>query len=312
MSKIVTLAVRRGTLLGVALASCATTAAPVGYTDRASFDAAVSNINASSTIVNFDDFTDDVTLPSGTDVDGIVFWYDFPGVELKVQGVTDETLFDTPSRPFFLVTDDAGVLQDGDDIEFQFDEPQHAFGLYITSADQLVDADVVLDAAGINVELDASAIEGGLTDGADVYFLGLVSATATFSSVFMTTLGDGVFLYSLDDIEIARAPDDDNDGAANAADNCLQRANPGQIDSDGDNIGNACDADIGQPNDCQVNVIDLGVLRAAFFGTPGSPNWNPDADFNSDNVVNVQDLGILRQLFFGTPGPSALPNPCAP
>ena len=311
MSRIVSLAKGHSALLGVVLVSHAM-AAPVGYTDRASFDTAVSSIDAASTIVNFDDFDDEVPVPDGAEVDRIIFLYDFGGVELEVRAVDDDTQFDTPSQPFFLGTDDAGVLQDGDDIEFQFDPPQHAFGLYITSADALVDGDVVLSVAGSSVALDADAIEGGLTDGANVYFLGVVGATQAFTSVSMTTLGSGVFLYTLDDIEIAVAPDADDDGAADAVDNCVERANPGQADSDNDNIGNACDADIGQPNDCQVNVIDLGVLRAAFFGTPDNANWNPDADFNSDNVVNVQDLGILRQLFFGTPGPSALPNDCAP
>ena len=104
--------------------------------------------------------------------------------------------------------------------------------------------------------------------------------------------------------------DTDADGVADSLDNCVLAANPMQQDTDSDGIGNSCDPDIGPPNDCVVNVVDLGILRAAFFGEPGTANWNPDADFNSDGTVNVIDLGVLRAAFFASPGPSGLPNAC--
>ncbi len=97
-------------------------------------------------------------------------------------------------------------------------------------------------------------------------------------------------------------PDTDEDGVLDPLDNCVLASNPGQQDTDGDNIGNVCDFDLSQ--DCTVNVIDLGLLRLRFFSN------DPDADFNSDGVVNVIDLGLLRTGFFGVPGPSGLPNAC--
>lgn len=110
------------------------------------------------------------------------------------------------------------------------------------------------------------------------------------------------------------APDADGDGFDDGEDNCTVVSNPAQTDSDGDAIGNVCDPDINAlpaGNDCVVNALDLGVLKAAFFSTPGAANWNPDADLSGapdgapDGQVNVADLARFKAYFFGPPGPSA-------
>ncbi len=96
----------------------------------------------------------------------------------------------------------------------------------------------------------------------------------------------------------ALALDTDGDGTVDAQDNCINDANPAQTDSNGDNFGNACDADLN--DDGVVNVVDLGILRLRFFTD------DADADFNLDGVVNVVDLGIMRSRFFEPPGPSGV------
>ena len=98
--------------------------------------------------------------------------------------------------------------------------------------------------------------------------------------------------------------DADCDGVLDSVDNCLGVINTDQRDTDGDNIGNRCDADLNQ--DCQVNPIDLGLFKLVFFSSDNN------ADFDGNGTVNAVDLGILRTLFFQTPGPSALPNVCNP
>jgi hypothetical protein len=108
----------------------------------------------------------------------------------------------------------------------------------------------------------------------------------------------------------AVAPDSDDDGIADEDDNCTTVANAPQRDTDGDGIGNRCDADIRVPNDCVVNSLDLGTIKVAFFSSPGQPNWNPDADFNGDDAVNVVDLAVMKSQFFAPPGPSGVPNIC--
>jgi hypothetical protein len=115
--------------------------------------------------------------------------------------------------------------------------------------------------------------------------------------------GEGYLLFGTSDLELDPAAtiaatlvvDDDSDGVTDGLDNCLEVANPTQLDSDGDGYGNACDADLN--NDCVVNSTDLGIFKSQFF-TAG-----PDADFNGDATVNAIDLGILRTLYFAAPGP---------
>ena len=101
--------------------------------------------------------------------------------------------------------------------------------------------------------------------------------------------------------------DTDQDGVHDAADNCLAIANPGQEDTNGDNIGNACDADL--TDDCLVNFGDLAAFKAVFF-----PSYGADADFDGDGSVNFGDLATMKATFFNGdnpgPGPSGLANAC--
>ncbi|MFK8017670.1 MAG: thrombospondin type 3 repeat-containing protein [Gammaproteobacteria bacterium] len=90
--------------------------------------------------------------------------------------------------------------------------------------------------------------------------------------------------------------DSDGDGIDDNNDNCTLTANADQTDSDGDFMGNACDGDFN--NDGSINVIDLGMLRAAFFTS------DVITDLNADGTTNVVDLGLLRAMYFATPGPT--------
>ncbi len=97
--------------------------------------------------------------------------------------------------------------------------------------------------------------------------------------------------------------DADQDGVADASDNCVEVANPAQRDADGDGIGTACDADLTQ--DCSVNFADLAQMKSLFFSTDAG------ADFDGDGNVTFADLAIMKAQFFAAPGPGAPGNLCA-
>ncbi len=102
--------------------------------------------------------------------------------------------------------------------------------------------------------------------------------------------------------------DTDDDGVPNYLDNCTWIANPDQRDTNGDGLGNRCDADIN--NDCAVNFGDLAAFRILFAG--GS--YDPDADFDGNGSIGFADLAVLKATFFRGelpgPGPAAPGHDC--
>ena len=94
------------------------------------------------------------------------------------------------------------------------------------------------------------------------------------------------------------AVDTDGDGVSDPIDNCLLVKNATQTDTNGDDFGNACDADLN--DDGIVNFADLAIMKRVFF------KQDPDADLNVDGFVNFGDLAILKAAFFKAPGPSGL------
>lgn len=161
-----------------------------------------------------------------------------------------------------------------------------------TSDDGLVLS--ILDAAGATLESIAIPPQPA------PQFRGISSSVPGTTVEVRWDGATGNGLHGIDDILLVLAdvgvPDVDGDGVEDGLDNCTLVPNGDQTDIDGDGFGNLCDADYN--NDCQVDFVDLGRLRLAFFGS------DPVVDLNSDGVINVVDLGLIRNLFFEAPGPS--------
>jgi hypothetical protein len=90
--------------------------------------------------------------------------------------------------------------------------------------------------------------------------------------------------------------DGDGDGVADTIDNCVNKANASQVDTDGDGVGNRCDPDF--DNDGVVDDVDVEVLNKCFGGT------DPECDLNGDGQVKASDFAILSSFFGLPPGPA--------
>jgi hypothetical protein len=98
--------------------------------------------------------------------------------------------------------------------------------------------------------------------------------------------------------------DTDDDGVANLCDNCLQTANPAQVDSDGDLLGNACDncAELANPgqtdldDDGEGDACDLddGLVNLRFTEF-GQLTWQAETGFDRWNLYR----GVLQELLGG-------------
>lgn len=126
---------------------------------------------------------------------------------------------------------------------------------------------------------------------------------------------DGDGLVDLQDpdcdspVDPLEAPDADGDGVPDTLDLCIEEADPDQQDADGDDFGNACDADFNQ--DGFVGGPDFAVLLHCFNSTTGSqgPADDPaceESDMNADGFVGGPDFDLFLRGFNGPPGPSGL------
>jgi thrombospondin type 3 repeat protein len=92
-------------------------------------------------------------------------------------------------------------------------------------------------------------------------------------------------------------PDTDGDGIPDAFDDCPDFADEGQLDSDGNGIGDACECG-DQNEDGVVDALDLLAINRAIFG---AVRPSPLCDTNDDRICDVRDLVGANLKIFGGP-----------
>ena len=175
------------------------------------------------------------------------------------------------------------------------------------NANNLVGIAVALDEGGnfVDVQYGPLSIVGNyhLTTSSDAIDAGANSSIAELADDIdgeARGLADP-FDIGADEVVLVLTPDTDGDGVVDTQDNCTLVANADQRDTDADNFGNMCDADLNNSGG-NVDLTDFSLFRTA-FGTAG-----PDADFDGSGIVDLSDFSIFRNLFGSAAGPSGLVN----
>lgn len=233
---------------------------------------------ANAQTIEFNDDMSAATGISGLTIDGTVYDVDFTGAISHIAwasmlDITNEEDAELVAETIGLILDGAGVTQ---------------LEVNLPSGNVFISTSVSLWYGSNATSLIGVAIAAG---GGWGTFVGSSNAPLNNASGFAIDLSVS-----------STIPDTDEDGIDDPEDNCLLTANSDQLDSDGDNFGNACDADF--DNSCNVNAVDLGLFRTAFFSNEAL------YDLNGDGTVNVSDLGLLRVRFFQPPGPSGVTSSC--
>ena len=180
-------------------------AALVGFTDVASFNAAI--LGTPPTLVNFDSSTVGTTIGSGSSLGGIQFTYSWgAGVDF----LSVNTGLPTSSGPNYLGTTigAAGgqITEEFNDFDMTMLTPSRAVGLSFITTGELFTGDISLRIGGTTIATIDQTQFSNIDVDNRVYFLGIVQTDPSIAlgTIEIRTPGlGGAFGYRVDDIRSA-------------------------------------------------------------------------------------------------------------
>ncbi len=141
---------------------------------------------------------------------------------------------------------------------------------------------------------------------------GLSAAEAHYASLPLlggrhVFVGDGFRALPVAELPEDLEDDRDGDGIPDPDDNCPVHANPDQRDTNGDGLGNLCDADVDDDGDVDTSggriypLDQRGDLEAVTLTARNGP-YDPDHDFDGDGRVDERDLLRVQLSLSRPPG----------
>jgi M6 family metalloprotease-like protein len=93
--------------------------------------------------------------------------------------------------------------------------------------------------------------------------------------------------------------DGDYDGVPDSADNCPEVYNPDQLDSNGNDVGDACDYVCGDANSDGVhNIFDVTFIISYLYIEGEAPDPLEAADANGDGTINIFDATYMITFLY--------------
>jgi len=177
-------------------------AAVMGFTNQSDFLSAIGGLPGQQNL-DFEAQTAGNLILSGSSAGNVTFTYDFGGFNMQVRAD-----YLTTSGSNYLGTDGDGVFLAGDTFTMTFSQAVNAVGLFVISGEIIYAGDFSLSTGAgsvMNSDLTDSTF-GTLSDGGQVFFLGLADLDQAFTSAtFASGLQGGDFLFNVDDIRTASA-----------------------------------------------------------------------------------------------------------
>jgi hypothetical protein len=179
-------------LAGLLLPASRGLASPTTYTDQAAFDAAA---GSGLGTVNFDALADGTVITSGGSVGGLTFTYSIGGGLFDMEVIND---FQTTSPANSLGTTGDDTFVAGDAFDLSLSNPATAIGLYVIGSGLFLPGDFTLS-AGSGLALSAGTPSQTLSDGGQVFFLGVIDPDGFTTASFASIAGSGA-PFNVDDI----------------------------------------------------------------------------------------------------------------